>query len=231
MCNQSKPSNVFVVIPAYNEEATIRKVVVGVLTAGYRVVVVDDGSSQDLVTALHNLPIHYLRHCVNLGQGAALQTGIHYALEQQADSVVTFDADAQHQVSDIEQMQLAMQQSGADVVLGSRFMQTSTAHIPFARKLLLQAARVVNFLFTGLYLTDAHNGLRLLNRKTAETIFLKENRMAHATEILSQIKALGLKYIEAPVHVTYSAYSRQKGQTAWSGFRILIDLLLAKIFQ
>jgi polyprenyl-phospho-N-acetylgalactosaminyl synthase len=231
MCNQSKPSDVFVVIPAYNEEATIRTVVAGVLAAGYQVVVVDDGSSQDLGAALHNLPIHYLRHGVNLGQGAALQTGIHYALEQQANFVVTFDADAQHQASDIERMLLAMQQSSADVVLGSRFMQSSTAHIPFTRKLLLQAARVVNFLFTGLYLTDAHNGLRLLNRKAAEFIFLKENRMAHATEILSQINALGLKYIEAPVHISYSAYSRQKGQTAWGGFRILIDLLLAKLFQ
>lgn len=231
MCNQNSPSNVFVVIPAYNEEATIRTVATDVLAAGYQVVVVDDGSSQNLVAALHNLPIHYLRHGVNLGQGAALQTGIHYALEQQADSVVTFDADAQHRTSDIGQLQLAMQQSGADVVLGSRFLQTSTAHIPVLRKLLLQAARVINFMFTGLYLTDAHNGLRLLNRKAAETIFLKENRMAHATEILSQIKALGLKYIEVPVHITYSDYSRQKGQTGWSGFRILIDLLLAKIFQ
>lgn len=231
MCNQSKPSNVFVVIPAYNEEATIRNVVAGILTAGYAVVVVDDNSSQDLATALHNLPIHYLRHSVNLGQGAALQTGIHYALEQQASFVVTFDADGQHQASDIERMLLAMQQRGADVVLGSRFMQSSTAHIPFNRKLLLQAARVVNFLFTGFYLTDAHNGLRLLNRKAAESIFLKENRMAHATEILSQIKSLGLKYVEAPVHISYSAYSRQKGQSGWSGFRILIDLLLAKIFQ
>lgn len=223
-------SLLYVVVPAYNEAPTIRTVVEELLAQHYHVVVVDDGSAKSLAESLAGLPVHFLKHGVNLGQGAALQTGMEYALSQGAGYIATFDADAQHRASDIEKMKDVMDKDQLDIVLGSRFLLPSR-QIPFSRKLLLQLARFLNFLFTGLYLTDAHNGLRLLNRKAAETIVLKENRMAHATEILGQISTHRLKYCEVPVQISYSAYSLQKGQTNWSGFRILIDLLLAKIFR
>lgn len=230
MLENPEHSRLYVVVPAYNEAPTIRMVVEELLVYKYIVVVVDDGSAKSLADSLTGLPVHYLKHGVNLGQGAALQTGMEYALSQGASYIATFDADAQHRASDIEKMKEAMDKNQLDIVLGSRFLLPSR-QIPFSRKLLLQLARFLNFLFTGLYLTDAHNGLRLLNQKAAETIVLKENRMAHATEILSQINTHRLKYSEVPVQISYSAYSLQKGQTNWSGFRILIDLLLAKIFR
>lgn len=227
----SLPKSVYVVVPAFNEQSVIRNVVMELLESRYNVIVVDDGSGRSQAGFLLNLPVFYLRHPVNLGQGAALQTGIEFALEQGAAYVVTFDADAQHCAADIQQMLLWMKESGADVVLGSRFLSSERQQLPFSRKLVLHFARMINLFFTGMYLTDAHNGLRLLNRKAAGKIVLVENRMAHATEILLQLKKHRLNFVEAPVNIAYSAYSLQKGQTTWSGFRILIDLLLSKLIQ
>jgi len=224
------PSSVYVIVPAFNEGRVIRSVIEKIRAHAYSAVVVDDGSSPDLYPLVKDLPIHFLRHKVNLGQGAALQTGIEYALAQGAAYLVTFDADDQHTAADISRFIDALAAGKADIILGSRFLQDAAHNMPRRRKRLLQIARYINYLFTGLLLSDAHNGFRAMNRKAAEAIRMHENRMAHATELLSQIKQKGLRYSELPVQVRYTAYSRAKGQGLWSSFRILFDLLLAKLF-
>jgi polyprenyl-phospho-N-acetylgalactosaminyl synthase len=224
------PTRIFVVIPAYNEAAMIRSVVDKLFSYNYSIAVVDDGSTPSLYPLLQDAPVHYLRHQVNLGQGAALQTGMEYALAQGAAYIVTFDADGQHEGADIQRFIQVLQEDKADIVLGSRFMDHAVHNMSARRKAMLQLARYCNYLFTGLLLTDAHNGLRALNRRAAEAIRIHENRMAHATEFLSQIKDKKLRYAELPVHVYYTSYSRAKGQSVWAGFRILFDLLLNKLF-
>lgn len=92
-------------------------------------------------------------------------------------------------------------------------------------------ARYVNFLFTGLLLSDAHNGFRALNRKAAELIRIKENRMAHASEILILVKKHKLRLKEVAVEVRYTEYSKAKGQSGWNSIRILFDLLLHKLLR
>jgi glycosyltransferase involved in cell wall biosynthesis len=231
LSTQIDASAVFVVVPAYNEEATIATVVDELLSHHFSVVVVDDGSTNSLEVPLSGRSVYLLRHAVNLGQGAALQTGIKYALQNGAVYIVTFDADGQHKVSGVHDLFNVMNESDADIVLGSRFLQSPASQVPFWRRQLLQVARWINFLFTGLYLTDAHNGLRLMNRRAAEQIVLQQNGMAHATEILWQIKIHRLRYKEAPVQVLYTDYSIRKGQNGWSGFRIVLDLLLHKLFR
>ena len=221
---------IFVIIPCYNEISIIRQTVSQVLEAGYDVVVVDDGSEQDILRALDNLPVHYLRHAVNLGQGAALQTGMQYALEQNVDIAVHFDADGQHQAEDIDVMVEPLLTKKVDVVLGSRFMNPEHAKsVPFNRKILLKMARYSNLLFTGLWLTDAHNGFRALGRTAMETLQITENQMAHATEILQQIHAKKLKYCERPIRVVYTEYTKQKGQSLWNGVNIFFDLILNRV--
>ena len=224
------PSSIFVIIPAFNEGTIIHSVCEKLLQYDYQVVVVDDGSSQSLYSSLQELPIHFLQHKVNLGQGAALQTGIEYALAQGADYIVTFDGDGQHEAGDIPKFIDALTAGKADIILGSRFMEDAVHNMSGRRKRTLQVARYVNYLFTGLLLSDAHNGFRAMNKSAAQAIHIHENRMAHATEILVQIKHKRLRYTELPVQVRYTAYSRAKGQTVWSSFRILFDLLLAKLF-
>ena len=222
---------VFVIIPAYNEQKVIIQVVENVINAGYQVIVVDDGSSSLLKPILHHLTAIVLRHNINLGQGAALQTGIEYALEKQADYIVTFDADGQHQASDIITLIQPLLEGRCDVVMGSRFLINASHNMNYKRRLILYLARIFNFITTGLLLTDAHNGLRAFTRKAASHIQIHQNGMAHATELLHIIKKEKLQFIEVPVHVLYTDYSYQKGQSLWNSFRIVFDLFLNKIFK
>ncbi len=230
----STPANqeeVYIIIPAYNEQNVIRPVVEGILQHGYNVVVIDDGSVHPMDTTLAGLSIHLLRHPVNMGQGAAIQTGVEFALSLGAAYIITFDADGQHHPENIVSLLAPLREDKADISLGSRFLEGSVHNMPAKRKFLLQFGRRLNYLFTGLFLSDAHNGLRAMNRKAATAIRLTENRMAHATEILSLIRKNKLRYTEVPVTVTYSEYSRKKGQALGSSFRIVFDLLLNKIFR
>jgi polyprenyl-phospho-N-acetylgalactosaminyl synthase len=227
----NQQNKVTVVVPAYNEQAVLRSVAEELLDDGYQVIIIDDGSERSLLPTVQDLPITFLRHSVNLGQGAALQTGIEFALEKGAQWIVSFDADGQHKVSDLEKILAPLREGNADIVLGSRFLQGATHNLNTQRHLLLQIARFVNYLFTGLLLTDAHNGLRAMNRKAAGCIVISENRMAHATEILTQIKKHQLVWKEVPVSIAYTEYSRHKGQSGWNSIRIFFDLLLNKIHK
>lgn len=222
---------IFVVIPCYNEAGIIRETIAAVVEKGYSIIVVDDHSTDKTKEQLREIPVIYIRHRVNLGQGAALQTGISVALKKGAEWLATFDADGQHDVNDIDGMLQKLKESQLDIVLGSRFLPGAGGNISAGRKLLLKAACYLNYLFTGILLTDAHNGLRVMNRHAAERIRLKENRMAHATEILKEIKKHGLKFGEFPVHIHYTGYSKKKGQSLLNSIRIFFDLVLNKIFD
>ena len=231
MLHPDHNNSVFVIVPAYNEGSTLTKVVEELLLLDCQVVVVDDGSVPSLLPLLPGGgDLYYLRHRVNLGQGAALQTGLEFARAKGGGYFITFDADGQHNAGDIGGLLQVLRSDTVDVVLGSRFLPNAGHNMPKGRKLLLQLARWVNFIFTGLLLTDAHNGLRGLNRKAAAAIHLRENRMAHATEILGCIRKSRLRYRELPVRVQYTAYSRGKGQGPFDSFRIFFDILLAKLF-
>jgi len=227
MSRQIEP--IFVIIPCYNEHEVLADLLNQLTATPYEIVLIDDGSDPHLYTFVENRGIHYLRHEINLGQGAALQTGMTYALRQGAEILVHFDADGQHQVADIVEMIRPIQASRYQVVLGSRFLRaTDRRSVPILRRVLLQGARLVNKLLTGLWLSDAHNGFRALSRDAASRIYLSENRMAHATELLFQIKKNQLSYCECPTHIAYSAYSKQKGQPWWNALNIVLDTLINK---
>lgn len=224
-------NRVFIVIPAYNEQQTLSEVIDGIRVAGeYVLVIVDDGSDPPLNSFIQQHGCHIIRHAVNLGQGAALQTGISYSLQKGADIIVSFDADGQHDPRDIKPLVSAVLEGKADVVMGSRFAGEAP-QMPFTRKVLIHFARIFHYMLTGLWMSDAHNGIRALSRKAASKIQLKENRMAHATELILEIKRHSLKWMELPVTVHYSAYSRKKGQSSANSIRILFDVVLHKLFR
>jgi glycosyltransferase involved in cell wall biosynthesis len=221
---------IWVVIPAYNEGPVIANVVAGVKLAGYRVAVVDDGSTDATAVRAEAAGAIVVRHPFNLGQGAAIQTGISFALGEGADIVAIFDADGQHRVADLAVLIEALRSHGADFALGSRYLG-GAVNQPWSRWLLLKAATAFTRLTTGLEVTDTHNGLRAMTRRGAQRINLRQNRMAHASEILHQIAESDLKYVEAPVTIEYSAYSLAKGQKLSDALAILTDLFARRLFR
>jgi glycosyltransferase involved in cell wall biosynthesis len=224
----STPASVWVVITAFNESSVISDVVAGLNSAEYKVLVVDDASTDDTAQRAEAAGARVLQHPINLGQGAALQTGISFALRRGADFIVTFDGDGQHRAEDVPALINALVTQQVDFALGSRFLG-SALNLPPSRKLLLRAATWFTRLTTGLKLTDAHNGLRAMTRRGASALKLRQNRMAHASEIPAQIARSGLGYVEVPVTIVYTQYSLQKGQRVSNSVSILIDLLAGRL--
>jgi len=224
--------HIFIIIPVYNEAKSVRAVITGLLQKGYsNIIVIDDGSAENIFNPIRNLPFIYMKHRVNLGQGAALQTGLNFVKKQDAQIVVTFDADGQHCAEDIEKLIAPLIRNEADIVIGSRFIESDNNSMPLTRKIVLQSARFVNLLFSGILLSDAHNGLRAMNQKAINAIQISENRMAHASEILLEIKRHHLKCTEVPVNISYTEASIKKGQSSIDSIRILFDLVLHKLFK
>lgn len=227
-----EPSRVFVVVPAFNEASALPAALAPLIAAGYRVAVVDDGSRDDTWQVLQSLPVYSLRHPLNLGQGAALQTGMTFAIARGADFIVHFDSDGQHQADDLPGLLAPLIANEADIALGSRFLRPEdAAAIPRQRRILLRAGRLINALLTGVWLTDAHNGLRAMTADAARNIQLLDNRYSHATEILTQIRRRRLRYVERPTRIIYTEYSRMKGQSGWNSLNVLLDLLLGRLFR
>lgn len=219
---------IWIVIAAYNEGAVIAAVVQPLVDAGYAVVVVDDGSPDDTAARAAAVGAAVLRHAVNRGQGAALQSGLCYALRRGAQILVTFDADGQHPAGDIPGLVRPILDKTADIVLGSRFLEHA-ADVPAARRILLRCAVAFTGVVSGVRLTDAHNGMRALSRRAATQVDLQLDRMAHASEIVDQLARTGLPLVERSVTVRYTPYSLEKGQRAGNAARIVWDYLLNRL--
>jgi glycosyltransferase involved in cell wall biosynthesis len=216
--------DVWVVVPVHNEQQMIGSVVDGLLETFPNVVCVDDGSTDGSAAAVAGTGAHLVRHWVNLGQGAALQTGLSYALRRPgARWFVTFDADGQHRVDDAGALVDAVRSGRCDAALGSRFLGAATG-LPRRKRLALRAAVALSPAARRLGLTDTHNGLRALGRPVAEGLDITMNRMAHASEIVALLAVGGWRVEEVPVTVHYTDYSRAKGQSLLNGVNILFDL-------
>lgn len=221
-------NDVWVVIPAYNEERKIGEVVRAVLAHAPKVVVVDDGSADRTFEAASSLPVDVLRHRLNRGQGAALATGIEYALRRGAGIIVTFDADGQHDPAEIASLIKPIVEGKAQVALGSRFLGPGQP-IPWVRRLVLKAGILFTRVLSRIDVSDTHNGFRALSAAAARSIEITQDRMAHASEIIDQIARKKIPFVEVPVTICYSDYSRQKGQSSLNAVRIALRMILGKL--
>ena len=220
-------TDAWLVIPLYNEAQVIRGVIEEARRTFPHVVVVDDGSQDGSAAQAEAAGALVVRHPINLGQGAALQTGISYVLERtDARYLITFDADGQHSAADAAAMVRAARDEDLAFVLGSRFLE-GPSPVGWLKRLVLATAAVVASRTTGMRMTDAHNGLRMLRRDAAERLDLRQNRMAHASEITRQLGATGLPWREYPVHIEYTEYSKAKGQSLLNSVNILVDLIFS----
>jgi len=220
---------IFIIIAAYNEARAIGNVIHELLPLNHTIVVVNDGSRDDTAAIARRSGATVLTHCMNLGQGAALQTGIEYARKRRADIIVTFDADGQHLVSDIASLLSALDNENVDIVLGSRFLGKKHYGMPVMRRMLLKLGVHYTNMTTELKLTDIHNGLRAFKVEPTRCIRLKQSRMAHASELLQQVAKFKLRYREVPCTILYSPYSLSKGQRLPQLVNVLADLLIGRL--
>ena len=218
----------YIIIPAFNESPGLAAVLESLLPLNYGIIVIDDGSTDETYKIAGTFPVLLIRHVLNLGQGAALETGMEAARKLNADFVIHFDADGQHNPSDIAQLLVPLQKDEADIVFGSRFLEKKPSGLNFTKKIILKAGRWINYLITGILLTDAHNGLRAFNKKALHSIHFHQPGMAHASEILYEVRRKSLRYLEMPVHIRYTDYSNRKGQGLLNSVNILFHLFFKK---
>lgn len=223
--------DVAIIIPAFNESSVIQATIAAIPENFPHVIVVDDGSKDDTPKKVLDTRARLVMHPINLGQGAALQTGIDMALlNPRIEYLVTFDADGQHRIEDVERMLAYARMHGVQVILGSRFLGKAI-NMPTIKRIILKAAVWFSNVTSGVRLTDTHNGLRVIHRSAAERMKLELPDFSHASEIVERIGQQHFTYAELPVTIIYSEYSRGKGQSMINAVNIAFDALLRKMMK
>lgn len=220
----------WLIVPCFNEAEVIRGVLERARRTFPNIVAVDDGSADGSHREIHAAGAHLVRHPVNLGQGAAIQTGVEYARRRPgARYFVTFDADGQHQVADVAAMVARLRAEPVDIIVGTRFGDPAhRARVPRLKRLVLRTAAALSPASRRLGLTDAHNGLRAFNRRVACALNLRMNGMSHAGEFVSLMHRHGWRTAEQPVEILYTEYSMAKGQSLLNGVNILADGIISR---
>jgi glycosyltransferase involved in cell wall biosynthesis len=223
-------ARVFIVVAAYNEAASIGDLVRDLMDQYAHVVVVDDGSSDETAELAAEAGALVLTHLINRGQGAALQTGITYALARSADYIVTLDVDGQYDVKDIALLLGPISDGRVHATLGCR--APSEENKPSLglrmRRLLYTLGKLGARLGLRPPVPDAHNGLCAFSRHAAQMIDLKLDRMTHGSEIAQQVLAGGLNMQEVPVRVRVSDYALRKRERSSAALRVAMQYLKAR---
>ena len=230
MTSQRTFDDTWLVVPCYNEGPVIGDVLRHALQTFPNIVAVNDGSADNSATEIHAAGAHLVNHPVNLGQGAAIQTGVEYARAQPgAKYFVTFDADGQHQVKDVVRMVERLRTEPVDIVVGTRFADgAATDNVPWLKRVVLKTVVFLSPRNRKLGLTDAHNGLRAFNSLVAHEMNIRMNGMSHASEIVAMMDKQNWRVAEEPVDILYTDYSMSKGQSLVNGVNILADGLVAR---
>lgn len=207
--NNANNTNVFVVIPAYNESKVIKNMVQRVFEAVYKnVIVVDDGSTDQTLKKAREAGALAFRHRINRGKGAATKTGIELAKKAGADVIVTLDGDGQHEPKDIPTLIEPILNDRCDVVLGSRFVEAQD--IPILKRFYNRAANLLTTLLYGIRVSDSQSGFRAYSRYAADLINTKGDKYEFESEVIHEITRHSLRYEERPITVYYTEYSQSK---------------------
>jgi polyprenyl-phospho-N-acetylgalactosaminyl synthase len=226
-------------IRAYNEATRIVGVIESIFGSGFsEILVIDDGSTDDTGTLLLRAfgeKIHMVRHVVNRGPGAALETGFEYirrlAYKNPWEYLVTFDADGQMDIQDMSRFIGKIQEDPAlDVVIWSRFITKTDTNVPPMRRVILYWGKIFTSLISGIHLTDAHNGYRMIRIAKLDDIHITMDGMEYASEFIDQISSSHLKFAEVPVNIHYDEYTLAKGQRMGGAWRVMTRMILKKFF-
>ena len=216
--------NIYILIPVYNEEQQIKKVILELKKTFKNIIVVNDGSTDTTQEILDSLDVINLQHCINLGQGAAISTGFKFINKiKDAYALITFDADGQHSIEDAKKFAMEIKNCNEDIIFGSRF-EGRTENIPFLKKIALSVVVFFTNKFSKINLTDAHNGLKAIKISCWPKINITIDGFGFESQIIHQVSKKGIAYKEMPTNTIYTEYSKNKGQKLNNGLIILEDL-------
>lgn len=220
--------DILVIIPAYNEEKTIVRVIKDLQRIGFEnILVIDDGSDDRTGVVVQKEKVILLTHAVNLGKGAALKTGFEYTLKHNFRYLITSDADGQHSAKDVQEIANTIQHQNVEIVLGSRFINTKFhKKTPLSRRIYNKIANMITFITEGIKVSDSQCGLRGYTIKTVAAMNLKSRGLEVDSEILGEVRKHKLQFTEVPITPIYTKYSLSKGQSFLKGLETFYGLLI-----
>ena len=218
--------DIWIVVPAYEEEAMVASVIRGLREEGYdKIIVVDDGSTDDTADIAESKGVEVIRHAENFGLGASLRTGLRAALDRGADVAITFDADGQHDPKEIDRM-VSLIEDGADFVVGAR----NRYQMPLNKRLGNSVLNVFTRFFGGI-LTDSQSGFRAFSQEALEEIEIWSDGYSVSSEIVMQAGWRGLESREVGIEGIFTEYSKSGGTNIADGVRIIFNLFCVMVLH
>lgn len=190
-------------IPAFNEEKNIASIILKLKKVTNKIIVCNDGSSDLTNKIAEELGVIVINHSENLGYGAAIRSIFLKAKEMNSDILVTFDADGQHQIEDIQKVVEPILKKEADIVIGSRFLEENTNEVPSYRKFGIKTITKLTNMSINENLTDSQSGFRAYNNQVINEIHPTDQGMGISTEILIKSSQKKFLIVEVPIKVSY----------------------------
>jgi glycosyltransferase involved in cell wall biosynthesis len=222
VCVLNREPLIVAAIPAFNEEATLSKVVQQAQKYVGRVIVCDDGSVDTTSKIASALGATVLRHKTNLGKGVALHTLFTKAREMGADIIVTLDADGQHDPVEIPSLVKAMETCHADIVVGSRFIEGNNGNNQIPRYRIL--GNKVLSMITDRRITDTQSGFRVYNKAAINSLIPMEAGMGVDSELLIKARETGLRIVEVPIKVSYNVPKSSKHNALLQSGQVILSI-------
>ena len=226
--NSEITKDVYLVVPAFNEEKTVSQIIEGIAEKGYKVILVNDGSKDKTlefaIESKRKYPnqIFVVSHVINRGLGAALKTGMVLALEKGAKYIVTFDADGQHEIEDIPIVCKPLVDGKADVVIGARPFEDMPLSKSFANYIM----NALTLIFYGRKVKDSQSGLRAFTAYAADVINIVSRGYGVSSEFIKEISDKNLRLEEVTITTIYTPETQNKGTDAIVGLRILTKMVI-----
>ena len=226
--NSELTKDVYLVVPAFNEEKTVSQIIEGIADKGYNVILVNDGSKDKTlklaIESKRKYPnqIFVVSHVINRGLGAALKTGMVVALNKGAKYIVTFDADGQHEIEDIPKVCKPLQDGDADVVIGARPFEDMPISKSFANIIM----NALTLIFYGRNVKDSQSGLRAFTAHAADVINIVSRGYGVSSEFIKEISDKKLRLAEVTITTIYTPETQNKGTDAIVGLKILTKMVL-----
>ena len=226
--NSEFTKDVYLVVPAFNEEKTVSQIIEGIAEKGYNVILVNDGSRDNTldlaIASKRKYPnqIFVVSHVINRGLGAALKTGMVVALNKGAKYIVTFDADGQHEIEDIPKVCKPLQDGEADVVIGARPFEDMPISKSFANIIM----NALTLIFYGRKVKDSQSGLRAFTAHAADVINIVSRGYGVSSEFIKEISDKNLRLAEVTITTIYTPETQNKGTDAIVGLKILTKMVI-----